>query len=285
MDLQVLKFFSVIADEGSFLGASQKLGYAQSNLSTKIKQLERELGAELFVRSTQGVTLTDKGAMLLAYARKLLELSDEARYAITGQSVEKDALRIGAMESAAVSFLPHLLANYHRKVPNIALHIETSASAPLIRKVLQNELDGAFVAGASSHPDLNSVTVRREELVLLADATTQKDADIALLLSRPLLVFPYGCSYRQRLETWLSDNGIVPTQIFEFSSLAAIIASLCAGLGISMFPVSAVNSFVAADTLLSRQVPEPYRFIDIQFVWRKVSWDNRVFQEFIDIIS
>ena len=82
MDLQVLNFFSVIAAEGSFLGASQKLGYAQSNLSTKIKQLETELGAELFHRTKQGVTLTEEGAVLLEYTDKILRLASEARSSI-----------------------------------------------------------------------------------------------------------------------------------------------------------------------------------------------------------
>ena len=285
MDLQVLKFFSVVASEGSFLGASQKLGYAQSNLSTKIKQLERELGAELFVRSAQGVVLTDKGEMLLDYACKLLDLSNEAMRAMTGQGIEKDALHLGAMESAAVSFLPKRLASYHKKNPQISLRVETASSAPLIRKVLQYELDGAFVAGASTHPDLESVTIGKEELVLLTDAANGKKADLSVLLQRPLLVFPYGCSYRHQLETWLSDEGIVPTQIFEFTSLAAIIASLSAGLGIALFPASAVRSFVSASTLSAREVPEPYRSIDIQFVWRKVPWDNKTLNTFIDTLS
>ena len=187
MDLQVLHFFSVIAAEGSFLGAAQKLGYAQSNLSTKIKQLEAELGAELFHRTKHGVTLTEKGTVLLEYADKILRLTSEARSSIAEGKNISSSLHIGAMESAAITFLPRILTKFHFAEPAVQMTIETCVSRRAAQKVCDYELDGAFVAGSVLHPALEHATVFREKLVLLARPAENEPRDLEHLLSMPLL--------------------------------------------------------------------------------------------------
>ena len=78
MDLQTLRFFVASADAGSFSAAAENLCYAQSNLSSRIKQLEEELGEPLFYRYKRGVSLTAKGKVFYDYAVRLLRLSEEA---------------------------------------------------------------------------------------------------------------------------------------------------------------------------------------------------------------
>lgn len=285
MDLQTLKYFSIIAQEGSFLGASQKLGYAQSNLSMKIKQLEKELGTILLRRSKQGIALTEKGALLLDYAERLLVLSDEARNVVMGQESKKSRLRLGAMESAAWSFVPKLLSTYHEQEPGIHVTVETASTASLLEKVLHHELDGAFVAGAKRHPRLESVHVQREELALLTDTTVSSVGDFQDILQRPLLVFPYGCSYRQRFEEWLANEGIAPVQLLEFSSLGAILASVSAGLGIALFPRVVMRFFSDSLSLRCHTIPARYAAVDIEFVHFKNSWEDSTMRRFIECIS
>lgn len=284
MDLQVLRYFSTIAREGSFLGAAQKLGYAQSNLSTKIKQLEKELGTELFLRHKQGITLTEKGEVLLGYAEKLLSLADEAQQRINGEEVATSSLTVGSMESAAVTFLPEILVRYHAMQPKVNLTVKTCVSGIAVQKVLDYELDGAFIAGGATHPELSSLCVKQEELVLLTDNTEKVGQNTRELLSRPLLVFPYGCSYRQVLETWLADEGLIANRVIEFQSLGGLLASVSAGLGIALFPAGTVNSF-APNALSMHAIPEKYRQIPIQFVWRKNSWVNSSLKQFIQLMN
>ena len=160
MDLQVLKFFCVIVEEKSFLAASHKLNYAQSNLSVKIQQLEKELNTELFVRNSSGVSLTEKGTVLFHYAKRILTLTDEAKISIQTDNFEKDILNIGSMESSAVALLPSLLSKFHEKYPNVKVSVQTGTSALMIQKLLKHEIDGAFIAGASEHSGLSFIPVR-----------------------------------------------------------------------------------------------------------------------------
>ena len=280
MDLQVLKFFSVIATEGSFLGASQKLGYAQSNLSTKIKQLEAELGAELFHRTKQGVTLTEKGTVLLEYADKILRLTSEARSSIAEGDNISSSLHIGAMESAAITFLPNILTKFHFAEPSVQMTVETYVSRTAAQKVCDYELDGAFVAGGVLHPALEHTTVFQEKLVLLARPAENEPRDLEHLLSMPLLVLPTGCSYRQTLESLLVEKNILPNRIVEFRSLGALLASISAGLGVSLFPASVVGCFAGGQALEQYEIPEKYRNIPVHFIWRKKSNRNLTLEKF-----
>ena len=84
MDLTLLHYFHTVAREGSFMAAAEKLGYAQSNLSMRIKQLEEIAGTELLIRGRNGVTLTERGQVLCSYADKLLGLSEEGASAVMG---------------------------------------------------------------------------------------------------------------------------------------------------------------------------------------------------------
>ena len=144
MDLQALRYFRIVAREGSFSQAAQKLNYAQSNLSTKIRQLEGELETPLFRRHAHGVTLTEKGESLLAYADRLVHLLEEAESVVRDDGTAKGSLSVGSMESAAITFIPVLLAEYHSLCPGVSLTVKTGVSQASMRSVLDGTLDGAM---------------------------------------------------------------------------------------------------------------------------------------------
>ena len=281
MDLQELRYFYTVANEGSVLQAAHKLGYAQPNLSSKIKQLENEMGQSLFVRTSAGVSLTDKGKQLYAYAEKLLRLSDEAELAVKNEKMVVDDLCLGSMESAAVSFLPEILSAFHQ----LNMKIRTAHSARLTEQVLRHELDGAFIAGSAGHEDLTSVPVKTEKMTLVADRSTPLDIGLETLLRRPLLVFPVGCTYRRMLENLLDQMDIVAHSIFDFNSLGAILASVSAGLGVSLLPENSVSAFVAGESLKCYSLPEPFDKALIRFIYRKESTGNLSLMAFVNEID
>ena len=248
MEIQELRYFYTVANEGSVLQAAHKLGYAQPNLSSKMKQLENEVGQSLFIRTSAGVSLTDKGKQLYAYAEKLLRLSDEAELAVKNKKMIVDELCLGSMESAAVSFLPEILSTFHQKHPELNTKIRTAHSARLTEQVIRHELDGAFIAGSAGHEDLTSVQVRTEKMTLVADHSTPTDIGLETLLRRPLLVFPTGCTYRRMLENLLDQMDVFAHTIFDFNSLGAILASVSAGLGVSLLPENSVSAIVAGES-------------------------------------
>ena len=284
MDLTLLNYFYTVAREGSFMAAAEKLDYAQSNLSMRIKQLEEMAGAELLIRGRNGVTLTEKGQVLYSYADKLLALSEEAESAVKGEEYSTGRVTITAMESAAVTFLPGLLAKFHKKYPDTSVKVITGTSDAGVRAVLANDTDMAVAVGENSHEDLFSNPLRKEELVLVTDRSDQ-ESDLKKLLARPLLVFPSGCAYRRVLERMLADYGIAAVHTMEFTSLGAILASVSAGLGISVFPATAINSFTAGDSLRMISLPEEYKTADIYLIFRRQSVGNRTLRDFIEMTT
>ena len=284
MDLTLLNYFYTVAREGSFMAAAEKLGYAQSNLSMRIKQLEEIAGTELLIRGRNGVTLTERGQVLYSYADKLLALSEEAESAVKGEGYSTGRITIATMESAAVTFLPRLLAMFHKKCPDTSVKVITGTSDAGVRAVLANDTDMAVAVGVNSHESLCSVPLKKEELVLVTDRSDQEN-DLKKLLARPLLVFPSGCAYRRVLERMLADYGITAVHTMEFTSLGAILASVSAGLGVSLLPASAINSFTAGNSLRMIPLPEEYKTADIYLIFRRQSAENRTLKNFIEMIT
>ena len=279
MELQTLRFFRTVAEEGSYSAAAEKLNYAQSNLSSRIIQLEKECGVLLFQRHKNGVTLTEKGSLLLDYAVRILDLSNEMEKAVSDGGTTSGTLTIGSMESMASFTLPGILAEYHKNFTNTEITVRTGTTAALLKALERHEIDGAFVAGEISDDDYVSIPVQKEELVLVS-ATTQKDESLRSLLGQMRLVFPAGCSYRRILEELTAREGSVPAGAIEFNSLGAIIASVSAGLGVSLFPKSAVSLYSERKNLICHELPEPMRTVTISFVYRNHEYLTHAMRNF-----
>lgn len=275
MDLQTLRFFRTVAEEGSYSAAAQKLRYAQSNLSNRIIQLEKEYNVLLFQRHKSGVTLTEKGALLFNYAVRILDLCDEMQKAVKDNGHIDGVLTLGSMESMAVSVLPEMLSEYHKSFPNSEIIIRTGTTASLIKALERHELDGVFIAGQINNEDFITIPVWREELALIS-SISQKEQCLSSLLNKPLLVFPIGCSYRQILEELAAIRNTI-----EFTSLGAIIASVSAGLGVSLFPKSAIGIYREKQEFALYTLPESLRWINIYFVYRNNEYLTHSLKNFI----
>lgn len=284
MDIQELKYFCAVASEGSLSKAAQKIHYAQSNLSTRIIQLEQEIGYPLFYRNNHGVTLTPKGELLLKYATNLINLAEETMIALKDNSTAQGMLKIGSMESTVVAYLSEFLAGFHEKNPQIAVQVESGTTENILQRVLEHKLNGAFVSGPVRHQELFTKQVRTEKLCLIASKSLVPDKDVYTALAQPLLVFPHGCSYRKTLEHWMKDEGVTARKIYEFNTLSTIFASVSAGLGIALFPESCIKQYSQCNTLTILDIPEKYAFVPTVFVYRKDSFLSGAMCSFIRAI-
>ena len=124
MDLSGLRIFTAVVRAGGVTRAAERLHRVQSNVTTRIRQLEEELGVSLFIRNGKRLHLAPAGQVLLDYADRLLALADEARDAVQ-DSRPRGVLRLGAMESTAAIRLPGPLAEYHRRYPAVLLELRT----------------------------------------------------------------------------------------------------------------------------------------------------------------
>jgi len=118
MDLIALTIFKALAEQGSVTRAAAALNRVQSNVTTRVKQLEARLGTQLFRRQGRKLVLSAEGKLLLGYAERLLRLSDEAQSALQGRAPQ-GVLKVGALESTAATRLPPVLARYHRAHPAV----------------------------------------------------------------------------------------------------------------------------------------------------------------------
>jgi len=277
LDLNDLRIFSAVADEASISKAAEKLNYVQSNVTTRIRQLEDRLGVSLFNRQSRGVSLTVPGRQLQEYAIRILALASEAERAVQEQGVPAGTLSIGAMETTAAIRLPELLASYHNAYPNVELQVVTGTSEELLARVIGYKLDTALVAGAVEHPELESEQVFQEELVLAVPSGTELDT----LRKRTVLVFRRGCSYRARLEQWLRDEGLVPFQVMEFGTVEGIIGCVRAGMGIALLPRGVFRNETGLEL---RPLPTSVAQVATRLVWRRDAAVSKALQEFRNLV-
>lgn len=162
MDIAQLKMFQTVVECGTMAKASMQLHCVPSNITTRIKQLEEELGTPLFYREGKALKLTPSGEIFLNYCHKILALCDEAKRSIHPDAPPSGPLKIGAIESSATTRLPNLLAKYHQRFPEVSIQIITGTWKQLLVDISQHKLDGAIVAGNIEFPMLNKLGIYQE---------------------------------------------------------------------------------------------------------------------------
>jgi len=280
MNTETLKMFILISQKGSISAAADDLGYAQSNISTKVHQLETTLNTQLFYRTNHGITLTDSGKDFYKQAVRIVALTDEAINNLQNPHETQGKLHLGTLQTAASTFLPKVLANYHQENPNVELSIVTGTTMASATRVLNYELDGAIIGGTVSEKNLVSIPLKQEELCLITATTDKVDIN-----NSSLLVFPVGCAYRKMLENWLDSQKIMIHHPIEFNYLNAIIASVSAGLGISVLPKQVALPFVQSKSIKMLELPARFATLPISFIYRKDYIVSRSFHKFIEIIK
>lgn len=282
MESGELRIFKAVAQEGSITKAALSLGYVQSNVTARIRQLETELKTPLFYRQ-RGMILTPAGERLLKYAEQILHLLDEAGKSLNETGVPAGSLAIGAYHSISSLHLPDVLAKYHKTYPDVDLSLFTGPSDELLDKVLKYELDGAFVKHTAAGDDsiVRELEIS-EELVIVA---RPEYTDIAELAGKPFLMNTAGCPNRHQLESWLQFKGFGKVRYMEFNHTDFIIQGVLSDLGASFIPRSAVRLY--EDKGLLRTFPVPSRFSSTKtyFIRHKDSIKTSALAQFIETIQ
>ena len=136
LDMDVLRTFVTGFELGSFARAADRLGRSQSAVSTQLRKLEDQVGSPLVQKSGRGLALTTAGESLLSYAKRLLELNDEAVASVRGAEIEGWA-RLGLPQDFAESWLPAVLKRFSRAHPKVRMEVQVDRSVPLIEKTIK----------------------------------------------------------------------------------------------------------------------------------------------------
>lgn len=268
MDLTQLEIFCAIAEQGSVSAAAEKLHRVPSNISTRLKQLEEELGCELFRREKLRLHITDSGRTFLAYSQRILALSEEAKQSVSSQR-PGGIFTLGAIESTAAVRLPPLIARYHQSWPQVGLDLSTGPSGDMIDGVLAGRYSAAFVDGPPKHPQLGGMPVFAEELVLIGALNHPPVSDASGISGSTIYAFRANCSYRRLFENWFARTDAVPGKIFEMESYHGILACVSAGAGLALIPSSMLESMPGRDSVNAWPLSEGTGQISIWLVWRK----------------
>lgn len=267
MDLSDLTIFSAVVREGSVTRAAERLHRVQSNVTTRIRQLEQDLCVALFVREGKRLHLAPAGQVLLDYADRLIALAGEARNAVQ-DARPRGTFRLGAMESTAAVRLPGLLSEYHRRHPEVILELRTGNPLVLGSAILAGELDAALVAEPVADIPFEKTFAFDEELVIVAPANHppigKKNG-----LPPTIIVFEHGCPHRKRLEDWYASRREMPERTIEIASYHAMLGCVVAGMGISLIPKSVLTTFPERRRLSVHRLAKAENCAQTVLIWRK----------------
>jgi DNA-binding transcriptional LysR family regulator len=282
MDLAALRIFRAVVHEGGVTRAAERLNRVQSNVTTRIRQLEDELGVALFIRDGKRMHLAPAGQVLLDYSEKLLSLADEARLAVQ-DSRPRGTLRLGAMESTAAVRLPAALNEYHRRYPDVVLELKTGNPPTLASLILAGELDAALVTEPVADASFEKAPAFVEEAVIVSSAS-RPAVDKKGVASRTIIAFEHGCPHRKRLEDWYARRGEMPERTIELGSYHAMLGCVVAGMGVALLPKSVLSTFPESKRLSVLKLPAGESRFEVVLIWRRGASSSKV-QALCDLLA
>ncbi|MFC4171275.1 LysR substrate-binding domain-containing protein [Microvirga sp. GCM10011540] len=231
-DLDVLRSFVAGVELGSFAKAAERLGRSTSAVSTQLQKLEGQAGTALLRKAGRGLALTEAGETMLAYARRLLELNDEAAAAVRGVELE-GWIRLGMQEDFGESLLPEVLGRFARAHPKVRIEARVVRNAELMDRILSGRLDLALAW------DSGVATPFRETIAELPMCWIgPEDGDIGWSMTSgdpvPLASLEAPCLIRSAATEALDRAGLAWRQAFVSPSLSGLWAATAAGLGLTV---------------------------------------------------
>jgi DNA-binding transcriptional LysR family regulator len=264
MEISDLRIFSAVAEHGSITLAAKKLHRVPSNITTRIQKLEQSVDQTLFIRDKNRLRISPAGEDLLIYADKIISLAHEAVEQFQ-DTLPKGELRLGSMEAVAATYLSDYLASYHMLYPEVILDVKTLHTDGLVQKIIDRELDLALVANPKDHPDLSSLTIIKEPMVLMSSLTIKNPSKSDKSIH--LLTFLQGCYYRKQLINWAEDNQLNYT-VTQIQSYHSLLNCISAGMGIGIAPKSLLDQYANKHNIKVHGLPAKYKNTHTHLVWR-----------------
>ena len=231
LDMDVLRTFVTGFELGSFARAADRLGRSQSAVSTQLRKLEDQVGQPLVQKSGRGLALTTAGESLLSYAKRILELNDNAVDSIRGSDVE-GWVRLGLAQDFAESWLPAVLGRFARAHPKVRVEVQVEGGASMIEKTIKGGLDMCLAWGdGSDGPHAEHVADFPITWIGRPDWPGVQSLGFEPL---PLIAFAPPCGFRSAGIAALDSAGIPWRLTFTSPSLSGLWAAAEAGLGITL---------------------------------------------------
>lgn len=290
MEIRTLLTFARIAETGSFSRTAEQLGYSQSAVTMQIKQLEGELGAQLFERIGKRVKLTQAGERLLPYALEMLTLVQKAEAIAREPGEITGPLRIGTSESFVISVLPPVFAGFRERCPHVEVRVQTALVADLFQKLRQNEVDLLYFLDERVYfPEWVKVFERERPIHFVASAQSELAGQTAVpmerLLREPLYLTEKGVSYRYAMEQVLAERGVELHPVLEIGNTSVITQFLLKNGGISFLPEYVVRGQLDRGRLVVLDTDCPKISMWSQLVYHRSKYVTPQMRAFIRLLE
>lgn len=236
IDMDVLRTFVTGIDLGSFAKAADRLGRSPSAISLQLRKLEERTGQTLFQKQGRGLALTEAGEIMIGYARRILDLNDEAYAAMSGLKALQGWVRIGLPQDFAETWFPGLLGRFTRAHPKVRVEARVDRGFTLADATSRGDLDLALTWGALGNPAAEIIAKR--PVVWIGPESFRRDAGEPL----PLIAFDNPCAFRSAGVEALEREKIAWRHAFASPSLAGLWAAVTAGLGVTLRTAEGIPS-------------------------------------------
>ena len=290
MDFKSLNTFIQVAELNSFTKAGEKLGYSQPTVSFQIKQLEQELGIQLFERIGHTITLTDSGRQALSYAQEICRMSDKMISSKMVDTTPKGNINLAMADSLCTPMIINNFNKFREMYPQISLNIKTAGTDELFRLLDHNEAD--IVCTLDNHIYSTNYIISNEEKVdihficsadnPLANNTTLTVND---LLNEPFLLTEKGMSYRRLLDENMAKSSIEIKPVLEIGSADLICKLMKDNMGISFLPDYVTKSAVEKGDIVKLNVADFNVELWKQLLYHRDKWVSQQMQAVIDYLS
>ncbi|MFG2787713.1 LysR family transcriptional regulator [Streptomyces sp. NPDC048419] len=269
-DLGALELLLAVARLGSLGGAARELGITQPAASSRIRSMERQLGVALVDRSPRGSRLTDAGALVTDWARRIVEAAEAFDVGAQALRDRRDSrLRVAASMTIAEYLLPGWLLALRAQRPDTAVSLLAGNSAAVAEQLLSGQADLGFVEGVDVPHGLDSAVIARDRLIVVtapahAWARRRKALAASELAATPLILREKGSGTRQVLDAAL---GGLARPLIELSSTTAVKAAVVSGAGPAVLSELAVGEELAMRRLVRVPVEGVALARDLRAVW------------------
>ncbi|MDG9707597.1 LysR family transcriptional regulator [Streptomyces sp. DH10] len=272
MEMRQLEYFVAVAEEQNFTRAAERVHISQSGVSAQIRQLERELGAELFHRSARTATLTVAGKAALEHARAALAAADAVGQAV-GEVTDliRGRLTVGMVIGCTVTPLFDALAAFHRAHPGVEISLLEDNSDRLVEGVRAGTLDLALIGTATATPQgLDALTIISERIVAAVPAghplAGQRRVTLRDLAAHPIVCMPPGTGLRTVLDRACAAQSLHPAITLQAGSADAIAGLAARGLGVAVLSDSMAVNY--RDRLTARTIDDVDTPALLALVWK-----------------
>ena len=249
-----------VARLGNVSRAAEEMYLTQPTLTARIKALEDELGDQLFVRTSRGMRLTEAGKEFVPYAERCLASVDEGKQRLRElRDASGGRLSLGTSPGVGTYALPAILERFRAAHPRVSVSVRSGHSEDVLEMVLKEEVH-VGLARAVSHPEVESMQLYEDELVLVVDPqhrfTEKGSAELAEVGREQLILFDYASSYYELTQSLFKNAGIREFQAIELDNIEAAKRMVEHRLGVAFLPRTAVVRSVAAGHLCLIEVED-----------------------------